>query len=103
MVGGQPYEIFLEEQVEDFKAQQEAERACKNKLKKETNFHETIYGSKPVQAVKRTATMKRKAAAPATPNDTKRLRPGTSMGTTFGSATLRSPAVSAASSRVKKV
>jgi hypothetical protein len=94
LVGGKPYEDFLEEQKADFWRQQEAERQSKIKHKKETNFHETLYGSKPMTPAKRTATMKRKAEPTPTggprANESKRLRP--EMMSTFGSATtMRSP------------
>lgn len=74
LVGGVSYEDFVEHQVQEHALHLEAEKAAKSKAKKQQNFHETIYGSKPKTPLTASA-VKRKAVGGATPlNSSKRPR-----------------------------
>ena len=80
LVGGVRYEEFLEQQEEDDRAEQEEKKAMKIKEKKQKNFHETIYGSKPVTPASKlrshNATGMKRKVMDGTPsnNESKRMR-----------------------------
>ena len=76
LVGGVPYEQFLEEQICSHTAELEHEREAKKQTKKAHLIHETMYGSRPVTPANRTIAQKRKAEATESLSSTKRYKAG---------------------------
>lgn len=99
LVGGVSYEDFVENQVFEHNRLVEDEKQAKLEARKKQNFHETIYGSKPVTPAANRAGAKRKATGQTPVNDSKRYRPELA---TRSVSTLRSPYVRAPLSSSKK-
>eukprot|EP00094_Tigriopus_californicus_P011075 TCALIF_10686-PA protein Name:"Similar to Prc1 Protein regulator of cytokinesis 1 (Mus musculus)" AED:0.13 eAED:0.14 QI:0/0/0/0.75/1/0.75/4/0/454 len=99
LVGGVSYEDFVEAQVFEHNRLVEDEKQAKLEARKKQNFHETVYGSKPVTPAANRAGAKRKATGQTPVNDSKRYRPEL---TTRSVSTLRSPYVRAPLSSAKK-